>query len=314
MDFLSCFINVLTIVVLAIPGFFLRKVKLFPEGAATVLAVLLLYIAQPFLMMASLFNKPFEPSMLLNFFWIILFAILLQVIVFFVARLIFSPSKEEAAKRACVATSYLGNVGFMGIPVMQMLFPDRSDLVLYTVIYNIVFNAMSWTLGVYAVTGERKRINALKILLNPPTIAVIIALPFFFCNVNIPQQVMTPISYLGNMTLPLSMLILGVRLADMKPIRLVNDGKVYMASFVKLILSPLLTLGIMLLFRLFLPIDRYVIIALYVIAAMPAASVALNFAEMFGGDRETAAASTLMSTVLCILTIPVLMLLCEFIA
>lgn len=134
MDFLSCFINVLIIVVLAIPGFFLRKTRLFPDGAATVLAVLLLYIAQPFLMMASLFNKPFEPSMLLNFLWIILFAILLQVIVFFGARLIFAPSKDEAAKRACVATSYLGNVGFMGIPVMQMLFPDNSDLVLYTVV------------------------------------------------------------------------------------------------------------------------------------------------------------------------------------
>ena len=313
MDFLSCFINVLTIVVLAIPGFFLRRVKLFPEGAATVLAVLLLYIAQPFLMMASLFNKPFEPSMLLNFLWIILFAILLQVIVFFVARLIFSPSKEEAAKRACVATSYLGNVGFMGIPVMQMLFPDRSDLVLYTVIYNIVFNAMSWTLGVYAVTGERKRINALKILLNPPTIAVIIALPFFFCNVRIPEQVTTPIEYLGDMTLPLSMVILGIRLADMRLLRLVNDWKTYIVSVVKLILSPLVSLGILLAVAALFPIDRFVIIALYVIAAMPTASSALNFAEMYGGDRETAAAATLMSTILCILTIPVLMMLCEFI-
>ncbi len=311
MNFLSTFINVLIIVVLAVPGYFLRKVKLFPDTAASVLAVLLLYISQPFLMMSSLLNKPFDAGMLINFAWVILFAVVLQLLVYFSACLIFCKSKDEGAKRACIATSYLGNVGFMGIPVMQMLFPGNSDLVLYTVIYNIAFNAMTWTLGVYAITGEKKRINALKIILNPPTLAVIVALPFFFCNVAVPEQVMTPISYLGDMTLPLSMIILGVRLADMKPIRLINDVKVYVSSFIKLILSPLLSLAVMLLVSLLVPIDRYVMVALYVIAAMPAASSALNFAEMYNGDRETAAACTLMSTILCILTIPVLMLLCS---
>lgn len=108
------------------------------------------------------------------------------------------------------------------------------------------------------------------------------------------------------------MIILGVRLADMKPIRLINDGKVYLATFVKLIISPLLSLGVMVLISLLVPIDGYVLVAMYVIAAMPAASSALNFAEMYNGDRETAAASTLMSTILCIVTIPVLMLLCQY--
>ncbi len=313
MNFLSTFINVLIIVVLAIPGYFLRKTKLLPDKAAGVLAVLLLYISQPFLMMSSLFNKTFETSMLKNFAWVILFAIVLQLLVYYSARLIFHACKEEASKRACVACSYLGNVGFMGIPVMQMLFPGNSDLVLYTVIYNIAFNAMTWTLGVFAITGDRKRINPLKIILNPPTIAVIIALPFFFCNVVIPEQVMTPIEYLGDMTLPLSMIILGVRLADMKLISLVNNVKVYLVAFVKLVLSPLLSLGVLLLVDLIVPLDRFVIIALYVISAMPSASSALNFAEMYEGDRETAAAATLMNTILCILTIPILMMLCELI-
>lgn len=311
MDFLSTFINVLVIVVLAVPGYFLRKVKLLPDKAASVFAVLLLFIAQPFLMVSSLLNKPFESDMLVNFGWIFLFAVVLQFIVYFLARLIFHGCKEEASRRACVACSYLGNVGFMGIPVMQMLFPGNDELVLYTVIYNIAFNAMTWTLGVYAITGMRRCINPVKIVLNPPTIAVIVALPLFFCNVAVPETVMQPISYLGNMTLPLSMIILGVRLADMRLIRLVNDWKVYLVAFVKLVLSPLVSLGVLLLVSLVLPLDRFVILALYIIAAMPSASSALNFSEMYQGDSETAAAATLMNTILCILTIPVLMLLCS---
>ena len=383
MAFLQTFINVVMIVILAVPGFALRKVRLLPDKAASVFAVLLLYISQPFLMMASLFNKEFQPSMLVNFGWVLLFAVVLQLLVYFVSKLVFCKTKEEASRRACVACSYLGNVGFMGIPVMEMLFPGNSDMVLYTVVYNIAFNAMSWTLGVFTITGEKKRINPLKIVLNPPMIAVIVSLPFFFLNVHIPEQVMTPISYLGDMTLPLSMVILGVRLADMRLVRagsavaaqgeaarevlpagdrfaygqpagtaeadavsvshdsfpctgeeaggilsvseeiadeslppeeiadesfipadgaaetvpapkprpgILDDPKVYLVAAVKLILSPLLSLGVLLLFDLIFPLDRFVVIALFIIAAMPTASSALNFAEMFGGDKETAAA------------------------
>ena len=406
MAFLQTFINVVMIVVLAVPGFALRKARLLPDKAASVLAVVLLYVSQPFLMMSSLFDKAFQPSMLIDFLWVIVFAVALQLAVYFAAKLIFAKTKEDATRRACVACSYLGNVGFMGIPVMQMIFPENGEMVLYTVVYNIAFNAMCWTLGVYAVTGEKKSVKPYKIILNPPTIAVIIALPFFFCNVHIPEQVLTPISYLGNMTLPLSMIILGIRLADMRLLGvkktasvaasapsavwisdeqaeaaaeespeyaaeisdiasdseifdvnagapggvpaavsgsvpaektagaqeissadgserdasagkgkrgIVDDPKVYLVALVKLLLSPLLSLGVMLLVQLVLPVDRYVVIAVYIIAAMPSASSALNFAEMYGGDKETAAAATLMNTLLCVITVPVLMLLCELI-
>lgn len=392
MAFLQTFVNVVMIVVLAVPGFLLRKTKLLPDKATGMLAVLLLYVSQPFLMMSSLFNKEFETSMLIDFLWVIVFAAGLQLLVYIAAKFIFCKTKGEAARRACVASSYLGNVGFMGIPVMQMLFPGNTDMILYTVVYNIVFNAMTWTLGVFAITGDKKKVRPLKIILNPPTIAVIVALPFFFLNVHIPEQVMTPISYLGEMTLPLSMIILGVRLADMRlfgakrpavesaaetalspvigegkaqpaaslagasceeiydeepvlpvsdeefapPVSVEEDAvtsapqsvsarentpktgildspKVYLVAAVKLLLSPLLSLGVMLLVGLLFPIERFVIIALFIIAAMPTASSALNFAEMYGGDKETAAAATLMNTILCILSIPVLMMLIEFI-
>ena len=313
MNFLSTFIQVVIVVALAVPGYILRKTKLLPENTAGIFAALLLYVAQPFLMMSSLFNKTFEADMLANFAWVIGFAIVTQLAVYFAAKLIFAKSKDLAAKRACTAASYLGNVGFMGIPVMEMLFPGNSDLILYTVVYNIAFNAMAWTLGVYAITGERKSIRPVKILLNPPTIAVIIALPFFFCNVAIPDEIMTPVNYLGQMTLPLSMIILGIRLADVSPFRLFKDPKVYLVAFVKLVISPLLSLGIVMLVSLAVDIDRYVIIALFIIGAMPSASSTLTFAELYGGDKETAAAATLMNTILCVITVPVLMLLCDLI-
>ncbi len=314
MDFLGTFLIVVLIVVLAVPGYALRKAKLFGERAAAVLAVLLLYVSQPSLMVSSLLKNAFQPSMLVNFAWIFGFAVVLQLLVYFAAKLIFCRAGELPARRVCVASSYLGNVGFMGIPVMQMLFPGNGEPVLYAVVFNVAFNAMAWTLGVYAVTGERGAVRPWKIVLNPPTVATIAALPFFFCGVKVPEQVLTVFSYLGEMTLPLSMIILGVRLADVRLRSLFCDWKVYLAAAVKLILSPLLSLGVLVLVDLLVPLDAFVIVSLYIIAAMPTASSVLNFAERYEGDSETAACVTLMTTVLCIVTIPVLMLLCGVVA
>lgn len=309
MDFLSTFLIVLLVIALAVPGFALKKAKLLPDGASNALAVLLLYVAQPFLMVSSLLNKTFTTSLLPDFAAVALFAVVLQLMLYFLSKLFFVKVKEEPTRRICVASSYLGNVGFMGIPVMKALFPSDDTIILYTVIFNIVFNAMTWTLAVYAITGDKSKIKPVKILLNPPTIATVLALPFFFCNVSVPDNVLTTIGYLGDMTLPLSMVILGIRLADIKFTRLYTGAPVYGVALVKLVVSPLAALGVMLLVRLLIPIETTVIVALFIIFAMPSASSALNFAEMYGGDCDTAAKATLTNTLLCVLTIPILSLL-----
>ena len=309
MDFLSTFLIVLLVIALAVPGFALKKAKLLPDGASNALAVLLLYVAQPFLMVSSLLNKTFTTSLLPDFAAVALFAVVLQLMLYFLSKLFFVKVKEEPTRRICVASSYLGNVGFMGIPVMKALFPSDDTIILYTVIFNIVFNAMTWTLAVYAITGDKSKIKPVKILLNPPTIATVLALPFFFCNVSVPDNVLATIGYLGDMTLPLSMVILGIRLADIKFTRLFTGAPVYGVALVKLVVIPLAALGVMLLVRLLIPIETTVIVALFIIFAMPSASSALNFAEMYGGDCDTAAKATLTNTLLCVLTIPILSLL-----
>lgn len=309
MEFLSTFLIVFLVIALAVPGFALKKAKLLPDGASNALAVLLLYVAQPFLMVSSLLNKTFTQSLLPDFAAVALFAVGLQLMLYFLSKLFFVKVKVEPTRRICVASSYLGNVGFMGIPVMKALFPSDDTIILYTVIFNIVFNAMTWTLAVYAITGDKSKIKPIKILLNPPTIATVLALPLFFCNVTVPENVLATIGYLGDMTLPLSMVILGIRLADVKFKRLFTSAPAYGVALVKLVVSPLAALGVMLLARLLIPIETTVIVALFIIFAMPSASSALNFAEMYGGDCDTAAKATLTNTLLCVLTIPILSLL-----
>lgn len=230
-----------------------------------------------------------------------------------------SSNRDIAAeKRICVITSFMGNVGFMGIPVMKALFPQSPEMLIYTAVFILGFNIASWTLGVYTITGDKKHISLRKALLNPPTAALVVALPLFFFKSYIPSDVLTPLSsgigYLSDMTLPLSMIILGIRLADIKFKVLFTDVKVYVVCLIKLVAAPLICFGIMYLLKLVFPaLDKSIIVTAYIVIAMPSASLTLTFAEMFDGDRATAVKTTILTTLLSVITIPLLMLLCNFI-
>lgn len=311
MNLLTTFLIVFFSIVLAVPGYVLRKIKLFPEGSANVLAILLLYVASPFLNISSILGKTFSVELLPNFAIVFVLAVIIQLTVYFIAKLCLKPVKDDETRRVSITTAFLGNVGFMGIPVLKALFPENDVVILYAVVFNVAFNAMSWTIAVYEITGDKSKMKLAKIILNPPVVASLIAIPFFVLNIKFPDRVMTAFAYLGDMTLPLSMLILGIRLAEVPIKTLFTSPSVYASVSIKLIVSPLVALVIMLLVRLVFPLDNTVIAALYAISAMPSASMALSFAERYGCGREAAAKALLLSVVCCIFTIPLLMLLLQ---
>lgn len=336
-DFLTSFISVATMIAIAVPGFILRKKNMLPEKAVAALVAVLIYVSQPFLTIGSFLEKDYRPELLVGMGVTFLLSLVLHTLAYFMAKGTFAlfrekktaeadrengeelplASKLAAEKRMLTVTSFMGNVGFMGIPVMKALFPESPEMLIYTAVFILGFNIASWTLGVYEVTGDKKNISFRRALLNPPTAALVVALPLFFFKSYIPPDVIVPVSsavgYLADMTLPLSMIILGIRLADIKFSSLFTDGKVYVACALKLVASPLLAFAVCFaLVRLFPALDRSVSITIYIVMAMPSASLGLTFAEMFDGDRESAVRSTLLTTLFSVITIPLLMLLCAF--
>lgn len=312
MDFFTSLISVGLLIALAIPGFILKKLKMLPSGAVQTLVVLLMYVSQPFLTVSSFAQKTYESRLLVNMGLVFAFSFVLQFIVFFICKAAFSFSKREAEKKVCVAAGFMSNCAFMGIPLMQAFYPGSSEPIIYCAIFIVSFNILSWTLSVYQMTGDKKFISLKKAFLNPPTIALAVALPIFFTGFALPSSVLNSIRFLGDMTSPLSMIILGIRLAEIDFKRLFSTLNVYIASALKLIVSPLVSLGILILVRLIYPLDSLIIISLYIIMAMPTANSAILFAELFGGDSDTAVKCTLLTTVFCVVTVPLLMLVCNF--
>lgn len=314
MDFLTSLISVALLVAMAVPGFVLRKAKLLGASATGTLVTVLLYVAQPLLIVSSFFKKAYEPQLLAGMGWVLLFTTVLLFAVYGIARLVYCKRRDDTGRltpsaRACVVAATISNCSFMGIPVLQALFPNDPVPVIYSAVFNIPFQIFCWTVVVYTVTGERKHISLKRALLNPPTVALVVALPIFFIGCTVPAQIMSAVDFLGNMTTPLSMIVMGIRLAEIRPKELFTSVEVYVSCGLRLVVSPLLTLGLMLLVDLLVPIGPTVIASMYVMTAMPAAASTLMFCEKYDGDSKTAVKCMLLSNLLCIVTIPVLLLL-----
>lgn len=213
------------------------------------------------------------------------------------------------ANRATVLACAFGNVGFFGVPVLQFLFPDAHEAIAYSAVFIVTLNLMGWTVGSYVLTGDRRHVSLRRALINPQTVTLVISLPLFFAGVSegdLPDTLNTVIGYLADMTAPLCMIILGMRFALAPVVQLFTDLRVYISSLVKTLVFPLVVYLVLLPFE---GMDEMLRVSLVLLSGMPAATINLNLAELYGADQKTAANSILMSTVLSILTIPVLMLL-----
>jgi|GEM_PF-681237 len=379
--FYNSFIILAMILLLAVPAFILRKMKLLNSSCLKPLSIILLYICQPFLIINAFARSSVEPggAVAVNLAVVFLLAIATHVIPFIILQMtLFRTSKKKfqslepaavlegdlygAAKKrngALIFLSAFGNAGFLGVNFIQELFGGDHRMIIYTAAFIAVFNIGLWTLGVYISTGDVKKINWKKAFLVPAVAAIPIGVLFFFVpQINFlhgtrifegyryvavsiyeyvsgvgyvtngyaymaervyrqtferTRMIGRGVTFLADASLPLSMFIVGIRLGEVSFKDLVSDKKVHLTNAIKLVGVPLLMLGIMLplaLSGVFSSLDpnNYFTIVIVIFAAMPAAASAVAFAERFDGDVGTSVKGFLLSTILSIITLPLILM------
>jgi predicted permease len=290
---------------LAVPGFLMKKTKLLDDRAPKYLVNIIFYICQPAIVLSSFQRVGYAPEMLLNMLFSFLFGIVGIAVVGIVAFVVSKRLLKNGKEKIIAFGMAFGNVAFMGIPVISMLLPNNPEAIIYLTTLTVAFNLLSWTLGAYIMSGKKEYITVKKALLNPPTIAVFAALPLFLLSVQFDPRVVKGIGYLGDMVTPLSMIVLGMRFADIKLKELFNDPSVYLVSAFKLVIIPAL---LYLILRL-LPLDPVFEVTMFITFLMPVASNLLLFSEHFGADTRLAAKTVLFSTLFSVATISVMLLL-----
>ena len=306
---LSAMGSVGLLVAMAVPGYALQKARKLPDTFAGGAANVIVYVGVPMVTLFSFAQKSFDVVLLFNMGMVAVLSAVLMLMAFGVSVLVLGRGQLTPASRARVAAGCMSNCSFMGIPVMQALFPGDVEPVIYAVVFGVMFNIFSWTLLVYILTGEKKYMRVSRVLINPPTLILLLALPVFFCDLGqvIPVPVLDAVGTIGAMTTPLSMLVLGIRLADIPLKVLLGSPKAYLTSLVKLLLVPGMTLGVVYGLSFVLPAAHGMVASsMVIIMGMPAAFSVVMFAKMYDADTGEAAKNVLLSALLSIVTIPLL--------
>ncbi len=306
----------------AVPGFVLRKTNLVRSDSLYSVSNILLCFAQPMLIIQAFAVDPIAPSggTLLNFLWVFLFSVAAIFLTFGASKLCFLFMKGDEQRRKRDVLVFIGtfsNCAFVGIPFVEMFTDGNSEAMMYITVFTVVFNLLLWTLGAYLITQDKKQISLKKAFLNPCTIASVVGFILFLVpqinifNMNEVKELQQIVTYGGGMTAPLSMLVVGVRIAELSPKKLFCDKTVYLAAFVRLVLSAALTYLLILPFKLtgVFADTPYVLLAPVIAMAMPPAASVVAFAEKMDGEKEFAAAAYSTGTLLSVVTLPVAMLL-----
>ena len=340
MEISDLIFNVLVLFILMLPGVILKTCKMVPDGFGKGVSNLVLYIAQPALIVSAYLSCEKSLSEIWqDVVWVLILSLIAHTLFSAVALLLFKKAPEHMRKMLRFATIF-SNAAFMGIPLVQAIFYDKPEAAIYASIYNITFNLFLWTLGVHICTREsgkdldgdgdsdvkdellsamrhtKASSSLIKLLLHPVTLASLVGVILLATGVNYQFLTDAGLGLVGDVILklaylvaPLSMLVLGLRIPDLKPKAALADKFAYLFLFLRHLALPLIVVGIIHLLTLCgLNIGEEVILVTVIMASAPAATSATMFAEKYGCDAAYVSCLIVISTLLCIATMPIVIL------
>ena len=297
---MAVLLQILMLLMIMAVGAYLRKRKVISDPVIKGINQIILQIALPAQIILTT-QKEYAQGLLPGFFRAMMLAILLMV-AFSIAIYALSGNKLPERRRVVFAAlSALPNAAYVGVPLVQAAYGDGG--IIYLSAYIIAFNLVLWTL--YQVLYAGRKGLDMKLLLNNGVIACIIGTLFFAVRVKLPQPLSGFITQLGGLTTPLSLLLLGARLSQGLQRDKLMDKALWTALAMRLIIYPL---GAYFILR-FIGISGMELKVLVIVSALPSAVAVQMFAEKYDKDYILASQGVTLSLILCVITIPLLMLL-----
>lgn len=196
------------------------------------------------------------------------------------------------------------NVGFIGYPVVASIF--GPDAVFYACILNVFNTITVFIWGVMFISGENlKNGFRFRLFVSPAMIATYISVIIVILNLHTPKAIAMPLSILGNMTVPSSLIVIGAALAEIPTRKMVGTPHIFIMCFLKLLVLPLLVYYAM----ITIGINTHISSINMILIAMPVASFGTMFCMQMGKDETTMSQGTFWTTLLSVVSIPLLAML-----
>lgn len=297
------------IMILISVGMILFRKKMLSEDTSRQLSGLIVNITNPAVLICSAFDDspkvPLQTLGLSLLVFIISYSVLI-LSAYLIPLLLRIPDHARYSYRML---TIFGNVGFIGIPLASAVLGPGS--LIFVSINNLIYNVLVYTYGLSTLkkaslaqnpgTVPQKRENILHKLVNAGTISAVLTILFYLGDFNVPEIISSSLTYAGRTTTFLSMLVLGVSVAQMTPKDIFSHPKLYWFTLIRQILLPV---GFTLLLSLFVK-EPLILNTTALMLAVPAGNMPLMLSKQLHVEESTISQGIILTTLFSLLTIPV---------
>ncbi len=282
-------------------GYICRKIGVFGETTGKMISGIVINIGNPALIIASGMNPETlenKGKLLLTLAVALIFFVIMFVIAELLPRVLRADREDYGAYQVMTIFS---NIGFMGYPLLDAMY--GSEAVIHAAIFNLLYSVLIYTYGIgkMQTSGQRQKLNWRQFL-NVGVVSCVIAVILYITSVPVPLIFEDTATRIGAITGPLSMLVIGDSLAQIRLKELFTDVRLLIFSAVKLLLMPALLLwGLG--FFITDPMFRGVCL---VMTATPVGSMTVMLAQQYDGDYRLTSRGVALTTILSVATMPFL--------
>jgi len=284
---------------LVIIGYIVRKKEIVGAVGRRNLVDFCLYITLPF-NIVNAFLGTFEWSMLVTSGIVLLLSIGYNIISIFVSSFLFRKEEDKKQKTLRYGT-IVSNGSFLGNPVIEGVYGTTG--LFYASLFMLPVRVVVWTVGVSVFMKGHKESVVKKVLTHPCMVAMYVGAVFMVTGITLPSFLAKTISGISNCNTPMSMMLVGMMLAEINPKGLINKTMVFYV-FVRLIGISAIIYGL----TAFLHIDPMLRGITVIMAGMPTPVTTALLSTKYGGDEQCATGMIFLSTILSMITLPILCL------
>lgn len=298
------FAKILSVFSISFIGYAANKINWLPAESTKYLSLLLINIASPCLVLYSMSQQELTDATIASVIQVAGFMLLAlaaaTVISVLTVRIMKVPAADRGVYRALLV---LTNNGFMGFPLSLAVFGERGLFLM--IIANAVFTLYTYSAGiVILISGREEKLTikgAVKSMISIPVVASIIGLLIFSFGIQLPTLLESFLDTVGGITIPLSMIIIGIQLAESKARDVLKNKHLFETLILRLILFPLIIFVIF----MWLPLNRFVFCIVIFAMAMPSAAIIPVLSEIYDANAKLAAQAVFITTMCSLITIPI---------
>ncbi len=300
MAIVTVFFQMLSLLIMIGTGYFVTKTGMMDEHTNGQMSKMIVNVFNPMLVFSSAVNSVGLVS--LDTMGIVGLIAAGMFLVFIVFGMILSPffDKDAGQRKIFQMMFVFSNLGFIGIPVVTSIL--GAEYVVYVTEFLLVYTIVFYTYGITLMNGKFS-LASLKEMINPGTVCSVAALAVILFEVQLPDFLKIAVTYLGNVTSPMALVAVGFTLAHSDLKKIFGQPRLYVFAVIKLLALPLLMLPVLKL----VTDDAALIPVCMVMFGMPIGNMPLILGNQKGIDGSTCSAAIILTTILCVFTVPLLL-------